>query len=320
LIPIFPHCIIIKYNTTQHNTTQHNTTQHNTTQHNTMDALSYTTSVAGGDDGLTRQRSTAPPVADGEDDVDDGLTRQRSTAPPVADGEDDVQDVDDGLTRQSSTAPPVSTTVSVFDNYGQPLENLQGIYDKLTSEKWAPKIPGLYQIWNDDPRKPGKNTAMPSVTGPPSWFMPDGKVAGSIGCGFEYFSGTFKDMNSATVHTIWSFRDEFSESWLDMVADPKKHLHILEEFFEAICRTMAYHLKYAHPGAFGIPNGRYNVDEIKARIHFCACHSQSSLRRFHLHVASSDKVEQCFITKEGAANKDRHIKLQDLMAFLANQV
>jgi hypothetical protein len=204
-----------------------------------------------------------------------------------------------------------------FEQYGLPQGLILQKFKELTSEGWAPIVPGLYEIWNDDPEKPGTvPTEMPFVRGPPSWFPRDGKVVGTIGCGHEYFSGAFDDMNAHSVHSIWSASNIRCNSWLDMVKAPETYIPLLEDFFKDICRTIAYQVEIAHPGAFGIKKGKYTPEEIATKIHFCACHAKSSLRRFHIHIASADDVSQIHITEAGSGQGDRHIKFQDLISFL----
>lgn len=211
--------------------------------------------------------------------------------------------------------------VDIFANYSLSKETLQKVYDDLTKEGWVAKIPGLYDIWGDDPSKPDQQSrAMPTVIGPASWFTLNGKVVGNAGCSHEYFSGECGDMNSATVHTIWSSRGINCNSWLDMMEEPEKYVPLLEEFYDGICETMRLHLTNAHPGIFGIPKGEYTLDEIKNRIRFCACHTKSSLKRFHLHIASTDKQEQVMITEAGASEGDRHISFSDLIWFLNQKI
>lgn len=213
--------------------------------------------------------------------------------------------------------PPSSAVSTPFDDYGLPFGSIKSMYKKLTDEDWNPKVPGLHRIWSDDPKE--KNTVpttMPFVQGPPSWFTPDGKVVGTLGCGDEYFSGAPDGINPHLTHVVWSARDIPCESWLDLVADPAKYIPLLEEFYMDICRTMAFHLEFAHPGAFGIKKGDYTPDEIATKIHFCACHAESSLRRLHFHVVSGDDVSQTRITDAGSDQGDRHIKFQDLIEFL----
>ena len=213
---------------------------------------------------------------------------------------------------------PLSSAMStLFDDYGLAYDSIKPTYEQLTREGFQPKIPGLYQIWSDDPKKEGTvPTTMPIVVGPPKWEEKDGKVVGTLGCGDEYFSGAPDGINPHLTHVVWSARNIPCESWLDLVADPAKYIPLLEEFYMDICRTMAFHLEFAHPGAFGIAKGNYTPNEIATKIHFCACHAKSSLRRLHFHVVSGDDVSQTRITDAGSGQGDRHIKFQDLIKFL----
>lgn len=230
--------------------------------------------------------------------------------------------------------------------------SIDAFKENLTAGKTKAMGPGaLYTIWNEERDSVGSlpggamtddqytqlarvHEAHPEALHAPkangAFYLnhPDNNnILVTLGCGQEYFSEAGQEanggrgdepVNGGYSHLIVHYYKIYQETLYHLLINPAEALDNLNEFLGILYETLSHHLRFGHPGLFGLsknPDG-YTPEEIKGfiqdRIYL---HCPPTLKRIHFHVViGGDKVSP---TPLGMKNANRHFKLSDLMTVLA---
>ena len=254
----------------------------------------------------------------------------------------------------------VSNPTELFAQFEKTRCSLESFKTHLQAGKTGAMGPGaLYTIWNvesavggigggpmdvekygllgkvhkDQPAAPEGPANAPKANGAFYLNHPsNNNILVTLGCGREYFSESnqladggrdYEPVNGGYSHLIVHYYKIYQETLYHLLINPEEALANLTEFLDVLYETLIHHLKFGHPGLFGLSKkdpprvDEYTKEEIKGiiqdRIYL---HCPPTLKRVHFHVViGGDKVCP---TPLGMEHADRHFKLSDLMTVLAN--